>query len=82
MSAIIQKRGYLIILLAFIPARAGNAQFVGGTRKFPIYGNLEFLTFGLSLKARRTAVLALPTERGQRTDVWMGDEDVVEALSG
>ena len=55
---------------------------VGNDRKFPICNDPKFLTLGLSLKAYRTVLLALPTERDRCADVQMGDQDVVEALSG
>ena len=55
---------------------------VGNDRKFPICNDPKFLTLGLSLKAYRAVLLALPTERDRCADVQMGDQDVVEALSG
>ena len=55
---------------------------VGKDRKFPICNDPKFLTLGLSLKAYQTVLLALPTERDRCADVQMGDQDVVEALSG
>ena len=55
---------------------------VGSDRKFPICNDPKFLTLGLSLKAYRAVLLALPTERDRCADVQMGDQDVVEALSG
>ena len=55
---------------------------VGSDHKFSICNDPKFLTLGLSLKAYRAALLALPTERDRCADVQMGDQDVVEALSG
>ena len=54
---------------------------VGNDRKFPICNDPKFLTLGLSLKAYRAVLLALPTQRDRCADVQMGDQDVVEALS-
>ena len=44
---------------------------VGSDRKFPICNDPKFLTLGLSLKAYRAVLLALPTERpGTRMYKW------------
>ena len=58
----------------------GESFRVGNDRKFPICNDPKFLTLGLSLKAYRAVLLALPTERDRCADVQMGDQDVVEAL--
>ena len=55
---------------------------VGGDRKFPIHGNPKFLTFGLSFKVRRAALLEGWQSGTWRADVRMGGPEVVEALSG
>ena len=72
-------RGVFPFRAVFRPAAGG---FVGGNCKFPIYGNPKFRSFGLSMPAHQAAMLALPTERERCADVRMGDQDVVEALSG
>ena len=55
---------------------------VGDKRKSHIRDNPKSDTFGLSLKAHLSALLAHPTERKGCADVRMGDQDVVEALLG
>ena len=51
--------------------RSGSGKDVGSDRKFPICNDPKFLTLGLSLKAYRAALLALPTERpGARMYKW------------
>ena len=47
-------------------------QAVGGTRKSPICGNPKFLTFGLSLKARRAALLGFAGLRGCSSSKRLG----------
>ena len=59
-----------------------NGDGVGGNCKSLIYGNPKSHSFSLSMTWRRAVLLAKPTERDGRTDARMGDQDVVEALSG
>ena len=63
-------------------SRHQPASSAGGDRKFPIYGNPKFLTFGLSFKEHRAALLQGWQSGTRRADVRMGDPEVVEALSG
>ena len=50
-------------------------RFVGDKRKSHIRDNPKSDTFGLSLKAHHSALLAHPTERKGCADVRMGDQD-------